>query len=246
MTTLCFLMGTFALIAVPGFSGFFSKEAILDAALEKEPIFFWTGVSVAALTTFYMARLCIVAFCSGARSHEATKAHEVGPTMLLPLILLACMAIISGYGFIADRLVPAQGFEAHGFEIGLPFYASLGSLILGLAAAFVFYGCGRHDTDPLAGNALSTILRKRLYIDAFYDKFLIGFVQERFAQIIEFIDAFIIRGLIAQGLGWFTGLAGKVLSRIQGGSIRGYAFVAGLGVAILVFILAAIFINPSL
>ena len=105
ITTVCFLMGTMALIAIPGFSGFFSKEAILDAALAKNPTFFWIGAGVAALTTFYMLRLCIVAFMGPARAHGAEHASEKSFTMSMPLIILAVMAVISGYGFVADALV---------------------------------------------------------------------------------------------------------------------------------------------
>ena len=238
LTVLCFLMGTFALIAIPGFSGFFSKEAILHAALETSPVFFWIGAGVAALTTFYMTRLCLVAFCGQARDHGAAEAKEAGPTMLLPLLALAVMAIISGYGFIADFLVPYAGFEAHGFELGLPFYVSMGSLALGLIAAFIVYGCGKRKTDPLAGNALSTALRKRLYIDSIYDKGLIGGIQEYGAQIIEFADAALIRGMIVQGFAWLTAKIGMLLSWIQNGSLRGYALVAGIGIIIFMFILA--------
>ena len=121
LTVLCFLMGTFALIAVPGFSGFFSKEAILDAAIVDHPVFFWIGAGVAAITTFYMTRLCLVAFLGKARAHGAEHAHEAGATMVLPLLALAAMAIISGYGFVADYLVPAEGFTAPGFHFGCTF-----------------------------------------------------------------------------------------------------------------------------
>ena len=238
LTVLCFLMGTCALIAIPGFSGFFSKEAILDAALEHSPVFFWVGAGVAALTTFYMTRLCLVAFCGSARAHGAEQAHEAGASMLLPLLILAVMAIISGYGFIADALVPYAGFEAHGFAVGLPFYVSLGSLGLGLVAALLVYGCGKRGSDPLAGNALSAALRERLYIDEFYDKVLIGGVQAIIAHIIEFIDAAIIRGLCVQGSAWLTSRFGLLLSKLQGGSLRAYTFLSGLGLLVLIILLA--------
>lgn len=241
LTVLCFLMGTCALIAIPGFSGFFSKEAILDAALEKSPVFFWIGAAVAALTTFYMTRLCVVAFCGQPKGHGAGNAREASPSMLLPLIILSVMAIISGYGFIADELVPAGHFEAHGFEMGLPFLISMAALIIGLAAAFAMYGRNKRGTDPLAGNALSRALRQRLYIDRFYDKGLIGLIQERGAQTIEFIDSALIRGLLAQGLAYFTGRIGILLSWIQGGSLRAYSFVFGVGVIVIMFILAFTF-----
>ncbi len=241
LTVLCFLMGTFALIAVPGFSGFFSKELILDAALEHSPAFFWVGAGVAALTTFYMVRLCLVAFCGSARAHGAEHAQEASPSMLLPLLILAVMAILSGYGFMADSLVPFNGFHAHGFEVGMPFFVSLAALIIGALAAVLIYGCGKRVSDPLSGNALSTCLRQRLYIDAFYDKVLIGGVQKLLAHALELLDALVIRGLLVQGSAWLTNRLGKLLSWIQCGSLRGYAAVAGLGTIILFFLFALSF-----
>ena len=238
LTVLCFLMGTFALIAVPGFSGFFSKEAILDAAIVDHPVFFWIGAGVAAITTFYMTRLCLVAFLGKARAHGAEHAHEAGATMVLPLLALAAMAIISGYGFVADYLVAAEGFTAPGFHFGCTFYVSLGALVLGLVAAIVVYGWGKRERDPLAGNFIATALRNRLYIDAFYDKVLIGGLQNCGARIIEFIDSALIRGLLVQGTAWLVGRVGILLSWLQCGSLRAYACITGLGLLLIIVIIA--------
>ena len=237
-TAICFLMGTFALIAVPGFSGFYSKEAILEAALEKNPTFFWLGAAVAALTTFYMTRLCLVTFLGRPRAHGAEQAKEAGATMLLPLILLAVMAVIAGYGCVADALVPFEGFRAHGFSVGLPFYAGLGSLALGILAAVAVYGCGCRSKDPLAGNFVSTALRRRLYIDDIYDKGLIGGLQHFVSVAIGCIDLAIIRGLIAETLAWVTGRIGMLLGWLQCGCLRGYAAVVGIGFIIMMLLFA--------
>ena len=238
LTVLCFLMGTFALIAVPGFSGFFSKEAILEAAAVNHPTFFWIGAGVAALTTFYMTRLCLVAFFGAPRAHGAGHAQEASASMVLPLVVLAGMAIVSGYGFVADELVPFDGFHAHGFEVGTTFYVSLGALVLGLVAALAVYGWGKRTSDPLAGGCLSKALRQRLYIDHIYDNWLIGGIQKFGAHVIEFIDSALIRGLMAQGLAWVVARCGVLLSWIQSGSLRGYSFVAAFGLVILVFLIA--------
>ncbi len=239
LTVLSFLAGTCALIAIPGFSGFFSKEAILDAALAKTPVFFWVGAAVAALTTFYMARLCLVAFWGEARAHGAAEAKEAGPTMLLPLLALSVMAIISGYGFVADDLVPFEGFHAHDFTLGLPFYVSMASLVLGLVLAFAIYGLGKRKQDPLAGNPLSTALRKRLYIDELYDKGLIGFVQGSLARAIDLTDNAGVRGIGTLGTGWIIGKLGKLLTWFQGGVLRRYAILAALGMLVFLFLLAS-------
>jgi NADH-quinone oxidoreductase subunit L len=60
-----------ALCGVPLFSGFFSKEAILDVALENNILLFFVAVFVALLTTFYMTRLFVVAFMGDPRSLHA-------------------------------------------------------------------------------------------------------------------------------------------------------------------------------
>ena len=239
LTSLCFLIGTAALIAVPGFSGFFSKEAILDAAWETSMPLFVVGACVAALTTFYMVRLCLVTFCGAARAHGAEHAREAGATMLLPLIILAFMAIVSGYSFAADALVPsAAGFHAHEFSFGAPFIAGLAALLVGGGAAWFIYGIKRHSADPLAGNAISTALRKRLYIDCFYDKVIVGGVQQWCAYILHFIDEGLIRDFIVQGLARLTAWVGSLPARLQCGSLRGYTLISALGALIILFILA--------
>ena len=183
-----------------------------------------------------MLRLCIVAFLGSARAHGAEHAKEASFTMALPLLILAVMAIISGYGFIANDLVPFNGFHAHGFALGLPFYVSMGSLAVGILLALAIYGFGGRTKDPLAGNIISKALRNRLYIDTLYDKVLIGGLQQVFANIVEFAERFIIRGIICQGLVWLSYHLGKLLSWIQCGSLRAYTLISGIGLIILILL----------
>ncbi len=241
ITVSCFCIGTLALIAMPGFAGFFSKESILMAAWDKSPFCFWIGASVAALTTFYMLRVCIIAFLGKERGHGAEHAKDVSPSMLIPLILLSIMAVISGYGIVANQLVPFNGFEAGGFHIGVPFYAGTAALILGAIAAFAIYGFGGKQKDPLAGNCISKALRNRLYIDAFYDKVLIGGIQYVISEVIDFIDGFLIRGIIVQGFAYGVSSFGKLLCWMQGSSLRAYGIVMALGAIIVIFIMAFTF-----
>ena len=244
LTVLCFLSGTCALVAVPGFSGFFSKESILEAAWERSLPLFILGIIVAAFTTFYMVRLCLVAFCGKARTHEAEQAHEPGFTMLAPLFVLAILSIISGYGFVADQLVPYAEFHAESAEWSATLFAGLGALIVGGGLAWLIYGRPASlaaKSDPLGANRFSRVLRQRLYIDAFYDRVLVGGVQYWFSCLVSCVDDGIIRRLIGQGLGLLTAWAGHLLGRIQGGSLRGYTMVTALGVLILMLILIILF-----
>lgn len=234
LTSLTFIIGTMALIAIPFTSGFFSKEAILEAALHKNPVFFWIGGGVALLTTFYMMRVIFIVFFGKERSHNAEHAREVGGSMLLPLILLAVLSIISGYGFIADRLVPFNGFISAEFHMGLPFYVSIGALLLGILLAAIFYG-GSPASDKLSGNALSRAFANRLYIDAFYDKVLVRGVQGILAAIIDFMDQFIISGLIVGGLARLTAAVGSLLRRLQSGNMAAYTALFGIGLLLVIY-----------
>lgn len=234
LTSLTFIIGTMALIAIPFTSGFFSKEAILEAALHKNPVFFWIGGGVALLTTFYMMRVIFVVFFGRERSHSAEHAKEVGGSMLLPLVVLAVLAVISGYGFVADKLVPYNGFKMEGFHIGLPFYVSMGALVLGIVLAAAFYA-GSPASDKLANNPVSRAFANRLYIDAFYDRVLVRGVQGILAALIDFIDQFIISGLIVGGLARLTAAVGCLLRRLQSGSMAAYTVLFGIGMLLVIY-----------
>ncbi len=235
LTSLTFIIGTMALIAIPFTSGFFSKEAILQAALDNgKDLYFWVGAGVALLTTFYMMRVIFVVFFGKERSHSAEHAHEVGANMLLPLLILAALALTSGFGFMADKLVPFNGFEAHGFHVGTAFYASLGALVLGIILAYVFYGKAP-QSDKLSGNALSRAFANRLYIDRFYDNVLIKGVQGILAAIIDFIDQFIISGLIVGGLARLTAGIGCLLRKLQSGNMAAYTVLFGIGLLLAIY-----------
>lgn len=239
ITSITFLIGTAALISVPGFSGFFSKESILAAALAKNPVYFWLGASVAFLTAFYMARLIFVAFLGKTRSEEAGHAHEVGGSMLIPLILLAIPSAIGGYAFIADRFVPFNGFETEPFHIGMVFYVSLGALILGTGLATVFYA--RSERDPLANNPIAELFAHRFYIDDFYDKVLVKGIQGVGCVLVDFFDQFIISGLLVGGVARLSAWLGDTFRSLQNGRLNTYAFIFGLGVVIVLYI---VIFNP--
>ena len=233
-TSLTFLIGTAALIAIPGTSGFFSKESILTAAVDKHPVFFWIGAGVAMLTTFYMTRLVLIVFFGKERSEKASHAKEVGGTMLLPLIILSVLAIGSGYAAVAAKLVPHNLFEPEGFHVGMPFYVSLGALVLGLILGLAFYA-GSPTKDKLGNGFISRFFANRLYIDSLYDNVLIKGVQGGISAIIDFIDQFVISGLIVGGSARLVAGVGALLRRIQCGNLTSYGVIFAVGVLLVVY-----------
>jgi len=232
ITCLTFFIGTLALCGFPLFSGFFSKEQIFEAALHARntPLFVLAAV-VACLTTFYMFRLFFIAFLGEKRSDNADHAKEVGPLMLIPLILLAVMALLSGWNWMAGSVAPLhKDFQWHaGWALG----ASILAFVIGFAAAFKLYA--KATEDPLANNGLAKIFRNKFYIDEAYAK-LVGYGQDAVAAVIHFIDELVISGLIVGGFSRAAGGIGRIFGRLQSGNLQGYAVLFGLGVLLVIYL----------
>jgi len=92
------LMATLAIAGTPGFSGFFSKDEILDEALKVSPVLGWLGVLAAGLTSFYMFRLIFLTFFGTERYDEHhVHVHESPKNMTIPLIVLAILSVGGGW-----------------------------------------------------------------------------------------------------------------------------------------------------
>ena len=235
VTGLTFFAGFIALIAIPGTAGFFSKEQILEAAHHHERLsgLFWVAAAVAMLTAFYMTRLFVVAFLGKNRSENASHAHEVGPLMFVPLAILAVLALIAGYPFVAAKLAPAYERPEHLFHFaGLVPLTSIAAVALGVIGGFVLYN-GK-DKDPVS----IPFFRDRFKIDAFYDNVLVKYFQDGFAAIIHFFDEFLINGLIVGGSGRLAESFGGLFRRVQSGNLQGYAFAFGIGVILVIYFTA--------
>jgi NADH-quinone oxidoreductase subunit L len=159
VTWVVMLFGTLALAGIPPFSGYFSKDAILDAAFSAgTPVgmYGWAcGVITAALTAFYIFRLFLLTFhgTSRAPKHVQEHVHESPVVMLAPLVLLAIGALSSGMllktSFIGDGFAAFWGTSivvpANSIMLSLhhpAIVAELAPLVasfLGILIAFVFY-----------------------------------------------------------------------------------------------------------
>ena len=97
-----FLVGVAAIAGMPGLSGFFSKDEILVWATNApghSPWLFWMALGTAGLTAFYMVRLHCLTFYGECRAPAEVRdhIHEVGPTLLVPLYVLAFFSVFAGY-----------------------------------------------------------------------------------------------------------------------------------------------------
>ncbi len=237
ITGFAFLAGLLALIAFPGTSGFFSKEGILHAAdhyghIEgNSMVFFWIAVVVAVLTPFYMTRAFVIAFLGKSRSKNSDHAHEVAPLMLVPLVLLAALALFAGWPFL-NKLSPDLPAHAGHLAFNSLFWISLAAMIIGVGAGFVLYN-GK-ERDPLS----IPLFRNRFYLDTIYEKGLVKYFQDGLAAIVHFLDELFINGILVGGSSRLAESFGNIFRRVQNGNLQGYAFAFGMGVIAVIYVTA--------
>jgi len=226
------LAGTAALIAVPGTSGFASKEAILEAAYSHNPTLFWIAAVVALLTPFYMTRLVVVAFFGKPKSEEAGHAHEVGIGMLVPLVVLAGFAWVSHLPFVAGPLmarIPHHA-EAHGEHASPVALISLLALVGGVVAGGALYW--NKDRDPLS----IPLLKHKFWIDEVYNVIVKG-AQDLVGHVLYAIDQLLLGGAIVGGTVKLIESTGNLFRRVQSGNLQTYGFVMGAGVLLLIAVI---------
>jgi NADH-quinone oxidoreductase subunit L len=178
------------------------------------------------LTAFYMTRAFVVTFLGKPRSDDASHAHEVGPVMWIPLAVLALLAIVSGFGFVSEKLNATRPEHIANTTVLI---ASIATLVLGVGAGFVLYR-GR-ESDPLS----IPLFRERFYFDAIYDNFVVRYFQDAFAAIVHFFDELLINGLLVGGLSRGAASAGNLFRKLQGGQLQAYSFAFGLGVILVIY-----------
>jgi NADH-quinone oxidoreductase subunit L len=225
ITFVTFTVGALALIGCPPFSGFFSKDAILALAYEHNMPIFIVGLLTAFLTAFYVVRLLVIVFFGDTRSDVARQGKESPPVMTGPLIVLAILAALGGFGFFARNFLalPMEKEAAH-FVPAL----ALGALIVGSGLAIAIY---RNQTgDPINVQ----VLRRKFYLDEFY-AWLIKWTQELLARVSAFFDRWIIDTGAVDGSSRGTLGVGALLRLIQVGNLQAYAFLFGLGVVAIIY-----------
>src|SRR5437016_4190130 len=178
LTFVTFAIGMLALIGCPPFAGFFSKDAILSLAYNRNAAIFVVALVTAFLTAFYMMRLFVVVFFGKPRSSAARTSREAPTSMLIPLVVLALLSLFGGFHFFARLFVqlPAEK-EAAAFIPGI----ALVAMLLGAAGAIILYR--RRAEDPLS----IQLLRHKFYFDELY-RVLINATQGFLARVSGFID----------------------------------------------------------
>ena len=225
VTFVTFSIGTLALIGCPPFSGFWSKDAILGLAFNRNLFIFGLALFTAFLTAFYMLRLMVVVFFGKPRSPAAQSSDEAPRAMVFPLVILAIFAVIAGFNSVAAKFLTLP-HERDTFS-AIPIVA-VGATILGSFIAILLYR--KRDTEPLD----LRLLRRKFFFDEFY-AWLIASTQDLLARIAAFTDRWIIDVGVVRGSSGATWGLGSLLRLFQVGNLQVYALIFGVGVVGLLY-----------
>ncbi|GAC1340222.1 MAG: NADH-quinone oxidoreductase subunit L [Acetobacteraceae bacterium] len=251
-------IGSLALAGMPFFAGYYSKDAILEAAWARHSGLgmygFWCGTIAAFLTAFYSWRLLILTFHGAPRAdqHTMDHVHESPAVMLVPLVLLAVGAIATGFVFEGSFIGEAwpefwngaivNGPANHVLEAmhHIPTLASLLPTLvglLGIGLAVVMYVLRPELPARMAGAVpgLYRFVLNKWYFDELYDRILVRPAGVLARVLWQVGDATIIDG-VPNGIASLTTGGSAQVVRIQTGSIAVYAFTMLIGLVLLVSI----------
>jgi len=241
VTFVTFAFGYLAILGIPPFAGFFSKDKIIEAAFADNTVIGLCALLGAGITAFYMTRLMVMTFFGKPRWAEGVHPHESPPVMTGPMVLLALGSVGSGFllvlgSALQDWLVPAVGESVErGVHTISPLVLTLITLLVvigGAAGGFVAFGLRPVPTEPpVAVSPVTAAARRDLYANAFNESVFMR-PGQWLTRALVFLDARGVDGIVNGTAALFGGGSGR-LRRLQTGFVRSYA-LSMLGGTVLV------------
>ncbi len=263
ITWLTFLVGSFAISGIPPFSGFFSKDLILEKSYAYGALFYGLGIVTALLTAFYMFRMTYLAFYGESRvsSHKESHLRESPLVMTIPLVILSIGAAVAGFlevphflfggvdiltRYFDPVIVPVteisraitNGSSVDGHETS----ASIELILVAVSVAVAISGIFIARTIFLTGKRLPEAEEshtgvKRIFSQKYYiDEFYKNFIADPILLLGKFLADHVERNfldLILRGTGRFAVAISLVLRRVQTGIVVDYAILIVLGTVVI-------------
>ncbi|HET6766093.1 MAG TPA: NADH-quinone oxidoreductase subunit L [Chitinophagaceae bacterium] len=244
-TFFTFTIGCIAIAGIPPFSGFFSKDAILLSAFERNPVLYGIALFTALLTAFYMFRLLFVTFTGKFRgTHEqANHLHESPALMTIPLIILAVLSVVGGFvnipevftkggekltEFLSPVIAKREGHEvAHSTE-----YLLMGLSTVLILATIAFAWFRFKNYQPTEEKGIGKVFENKWYVDELYDKAIVTPLS-RFAGFLnDIFERYIIDGVV-NGVGRVVNYGSRQLRLLQSGQVGSYVLLMVLSILLL-------------
>lgn len=227
-------IASLAISGVPGFSGFFSKDAILAAAYAHAPWMFWVGAITAGVTAFYVFRAYFLAFFGDYRGHH--HPHESPLTMTLPLMLLAALSFGGGYFNVPAWLAATFPITEHENTTPIVVSASFGIIGIIIAAFLYVFRPGLAESLKNAAGGLYRLVYNKYYVDEVYQAAVVKPIEGIARGVLwKGVDEGLVDSGIVNGVGRAIRGWGALLRHFQSGSIRNYATWVLAGCLLVIF-----------
>ena len=250
-TYLFFIIGTFSLIGLFPFSGFWSKDEILAQISHEHTaianVVYYLGSAAVFLTSFYMFRALFMIFAGkyDNRKNPGVSVHESGLILLIPMAILAVASIF--FGFIFNSTIDLGIIESHWFNKFIkPDYHSHAFdfnvaiishilVILGFMSAYIQYRYMKSYKSKLIV-VIQNVLLQKYYLDIFYEKIVVkNIMYKNIIGLLNYIDTKFIDGTWDR-IAITTKTISSRLSFIQNGQLQFYSFGIPLGIIIMSFL----------
>jgi NADH-quinone oxidoreductase subunit L len=251
VTFATFGLGYLAIIGVPPFAGFFSKDKIIEAALSAGDVrgYVLGGAALlgAGVTAFYMTRVMLMTFFGEKRWASDTHPHEAPAVMTWPMILLAVGSVFSGGLFAVggtlqhwlEPVVGAHEESAHALPAWVSTTLALAVVAVGIAVAYRMYAIRPVPTvAPARVSPLTTAARADLYGDAFNEEVFMR-PGARLTDALVEVDNAGVDGSV-NALGALVSRTSNRLRGLQTGYARNYALSMLVGATLLVAVILAV------
>lgn len=241
-----FLIGCLAIVGIPPFSGFFSKEEILLTVWQSGNVgLFWIAVVTAFMTAFYMFRLFFKVFMNAPQQNGLSHIKESPFIMIAPMVALGVLAVGSGWVnthwfgmYLTNWLETGPAFtygifpEEHTWILVMTLLVSLA----GIGLAYLMYGQQRSRISPdyisekVPG--MHRLLERKYYVDEVYD---VVFVKglDLIGNIGHIIDKYVIEGFISMLNNIMNGFS-SLGAKWQNGQVQVYGTTVLIGMAIII------------
>jgi NADH-quinone oxidoreductase subunit L len=242
-TWITFGLGWLAILGVPPFSGFWSKDKIIESAFIGEGwqpwVFGLTALIGAGLTAFYMSRLFFMTFHGKARWTDEQHPHESPAMMTVPMIILAVgsaflgLILASGDRF-AHWLEPVTGHVEHGEPVlPVPVIMATTLVLVAIGAGFAWLKYGRADVPLTAPAAsLATLAARNDLFQDSVNRAVFERPGTHLTRTLVYADAALVDGAV-NGTGGGALKSGEALKGLQSGKVRTYALIMLVGTLII-------------
>jgi NADH-quinone oxidoreductase subunit L len=245
-TFVTFFIGYLAIIGIPPFAGFFSKDKIIEAAMADN---IWLGIAAvlgAGITAFYMTRVVIMTFYGDQRWESDAHPHESPRSMTVPMVLLSIGSIVLGFFLwsgnrIVDWLEPVVGPEEEQ-HLGISPLALTGIILLvtfvGISIAYSMYVRKPVPVDAPIGSVLTRAARQDFHQDAVNESVAMR-PGQYLTRFLVFFDNRVVDGAVNATAAAFGGGSAR-LRRWQTGFVRSYALSMLAGAVLVVGVLVLV------